>query len=87
MGVVGYPQEPRVAKDAASMVLTDDNFATIVKASGERKEMYIEISREFDSVSVIRKLRSNPCGSVRIHRWSSGSVRSGSPVVYQSVDR
>ena len=82
MGITGT----EVSKDAAAMVLTDDNFATIVKAVENGRNVYRNIK------SSIQFLLSGNFGailavSVRIHRWSSGSVRSGTPVVYQSVDR
>ena len=41
MGITGS----EVAKDAASMVLTDDNFATIVKAIENRRNLYRNIQR------------------------------------------
>ena len=41
MGITGS----EVAKDAASMVLTDDNFATIVKAIENGRNLYRNIQR------------------------------------------
>ena len=69
MGITGT----EVSKDAAAMILADDNFATIIKAVANGRNVYRNIKSSIQFL-LYRKLRSNPCGSVRIHRWSSGSV-------------
>ena len=49
MGITGS----EVSKDAASMVLTDDNFATIIKAVENGRNVYKKYQR-FHPVPVIR---------------------------------
>lgn len=60
-----------VSKDAASMVLTDDNFATIVKAVENGRNVYQNIKNSFSSCSVTS---SNPGSIICIYRRTSGSI-------------
>ena len=71
MGMTGS----EVSKDAASMVLTDDNFATIVKAV-ETDGMYIGISR-MRSVSLSGNFGAILAVLYASIRRSSGTVCTG----------
>ena len=75
MGVTGS----EVAKDAAAMVLTDDNFATIVKAVENGRNLYQHIK---NSISIIRKFRSNSCGTVCSNGRITGAFCPGTSVVH-----
>ena len=78
MGVTGS----EVAKDAAAMVLTDDNFATIVKAVENGRNLYQHIK------NAIQFLLSGNFGAILVVLCASVA---GLPVpfapVYQSADR
>ena len=68
MGITGT----EVAKDAAGMVLTDDNFATIVQAVKNGRNVYANIKK------AIQFLLSG---------GAAGTLCRGTPAVYQSPDR
>lgn len=82
MGVTGS----EVAKDAAAMVLTDDNFATIVKAVENGRNLYQHI-KNADSIPVVRYF-----GAILVVLCASvaglpGSICTGASAVHQSADR
>ena len=82
MGITGT----EVSKDAASMILTDDNFATIIKAVANGRNVYRNIKN-----AVKFLLSGNMAGIMAVLYTSlcstSGTVSAGAPVVYQSADR
>ena len=83
MGITGT----EVSKDAASMILTDDNFATIIKAVANGRNVYRNIKNAVKFL-LSRQYRSrNHGGIVYISCSTSGTVSAGAPVVYQSADR
>ena len=82
MGVTGS----EVAKDAAAMVLTDDNFATIVKAVENGRNLYQHIK------NAIQFLLSGNFGAILVVLCASrcrtaGSICTGASAVHQSADR
>ncbi len=77
MGITGS----EVSKDAAAMVLTDDNFATIIKAVENGRNIYRNI-KECHSVSAFGKFWSNPGSALCFTDGTSGTVRTGSSVVH-----
>lgn len=77
MGVTGT----EVAKDAAAMVLTDDNFATIVKAVENGRNLYQNIKNAIQFL-LSGKFWSNSYGSLCIGFWVSGPICTGTSAVY-----
>ena len=80
--------EREVSKDAAAMILTDDNFATIIKAVANGRNVYRNI-KNCGSVPAVRKLSAGILGGTCIHLLQRFRYRL-QPVhlsVYQSADR
>ena len=67
MGITGT----EVAKDAASMVLTDDNFATIVKAVENGRNVYSNIKK-----SIKFLLSGNTAAILAVHICFFGRLSS-----------
>ena len=81
MGITGS----EVSKDAAAMVLTDDNFATIVKAVENGRNIYRNIKA---SIQFCFQETSELSLQYFMHRsWRSRFRCAGSSAVYQPVDR
>ena len=82
MGITGT----EVSKDAASMILTDDNFATIVKAVENGRNVYRNIKSAIQFL-----LSGNFAGILAVivcfYCRTSGSFRTGSSSVYQLTYR
>ena len=71
-------------RDAAAMVLTDDNFATIVKA--------VKWTKHFQNIKnaiqfLLSEFCSDSCSFVRITCKSAGSICTGTSAVHQPSDR
>ena len=80
MGITGT----EVAKDAAGMVLTDDNFATIVQAVKNGRNVYANIRR---SIQFLLSGSMDSHGAVCLPAGSAGALRGGPSAVYQSAHR
>ena len=81
MGITGS----EVSKDAAAMVLTDDNFATIIKAVENGRNVYKNIKGSIQFLLSGNFVES--CSIICFAGRTSGSVCPGTSVVYQLVDR
>ena len=81
MGITGS----EVSKDAASMVLTDDNFATIIKAVENGRNVYKNIKGSIQFL-LSGNFGGNLGGSLCCNRRASGSVCTGAFIVYQPFD-
>ena len=80
MGITGT----EVSKDAAAMVLTDDNFATIVKAIENGRNLYENIKR-----AILFLLSGNLAGILVVLAcacWTGTAVCSDSLALYQPLD-
>ena len=80
MGITGT----EVSKDAAAMILTDDNFATIIKAVANGRNVYRNIKNAIKFL-----LSGNMAGilSVLYTSLAASAVCPGTPAVYQPSDR
>ena len=78
MGITGT----EVSKDAAAMILTDDNFATIIKAVANGRNVYKNIKN-----AILFLLSGNMAGALHLACSTSGPVPAGASFVYQSADR
>lgn len=77
MGITGS----EVSKDAASMILTDDNFATIVKAVENGRNVYknIKSAIQFLLSGNFGGYSGSPCRSIV---WASSSICSSAFIIY-----
>ena len=82
MGITGT----EVAKDAASMVLTDDNFATIIKAVESGRNIYENIKKAIQ-ISSFGKFCCNSGSDRSFAGRIAGSFCTGTSVVHQSSYR
>ena len=71
MGITGT----EVSKDAASMILQDDNFATIIKAVANGRNVYRNIKNAIQFFT-FRKYSSDPGCIVYIHCRSGCSIQA-----------
>ena len=82
MGITGT----EVSKDAAAMILTDDNFATIIKAVANGRNVYRNIKNAIKFL-----LSGNMAGILSVLYTSlaapASAVCPGTPAVYQPADR
>ena len=78
MGITGT----EVSKDAAAMILTDDNFATIIKAVANGRNVYKNIKN-----AILFLLSGNMAGILAVLYTSLAALPAGASFVYQSADR
>ena len=85
VGVAMGQTGSEVAKDAAAMVLTDDNFATIVKAVEHGRNIYGNIRKA--SSFAFRQYSRYSCCIICITCGASAAVCACASAVYQPFDR
>ena len=81
MGITGT----EVSKDAASMILSDDNFATIIKAVANGRNVYRNI-RNAVQFLLFRKYGRYPCRFVYFTDGTAGSFFTCTSALYQPAD-
>ena len=71
MGITGT----EVSKDAASMILTDDNFATIVKAVTNGRNVYANIKNAIQFL-LSGNMAGHPQRALHLPVWPARALRS-----------
>ena len=86
IGIAMGKSGTEVSRDAADMILTDDNFATIIKAVANGRNVYRNIKKCDRFFAVWKYGRYSLC-IVYIHKSIAAAIRTCTSAIYQSADR